>query len=158
MENDSSICCPKFEPAPWDGQTTEWKDRHFVKDKVFCLFHMPINFGSVITKLMGKIEKSGAKSPDNMALSDHTSMFNMDLYVSTNKTVEGAENVDISGTFYSKVYEGPFQDTGKWIKEFSEELKTKNISMKKMYMWYTTCPKCAKKYGKNYVVLLAQTG
>jgi hypothetical protein len=27
---------------------------------------------------------------------------------------------------------------------------------KKMYFYYTTCPKCAKKYGKNYVVLLAQ--
>ncbi len=22
------------------------------------------------------------------------------------------------------------------------------------YMWYTTCPKCAKKYGKNHVVIL----
>jgi hypothetical protein len=25
-----------------------------------------------------------------------------------------------------------------------------------MYFFYTTCPKCAKKYGKNYVVILAQ--
>jgi hypothetical protein len=25
-----------------------------------------------------------------------------------------------------------------------------------MYMWYTTCPKCAKKYGKNYVTIIAQ--
>jgi len=23
-------------------------------------------------------------------------------------------------------------------------------------MWYTTCPKCAKKYGKNYVVIIAE--
>ncbi|MCK7469725.1 MAG: 60S ribosomal export protein NMD3 [Desulfomicrobium escambiense] len=21
-------------------------------------------------------------------------------------------------------------------------------------MWYTTCPKCAKKYGKNYVAIV----
>jgi hypothetical protein len=28
---------------------------------------------------------------------------------------------------------------------------------KKTYCYYTTCPRCAKKYGKNYVVLLAQT-
>jgi hypothetical protein len=26
----------------------------------------------------------------------------------------------------------------------------------RMYQWYTTCPKCAKKYGKNYVVIIAQ--
>jgi hypothetical protein len=25
-------------------------------------------------------------------------------------------------------------------------------------MWYTTCPKCAQKYGKNYVVIIAQVG
>jgi len=30
----------------------------------------------------------------------------------------------------------------------------KNFS--KLYFYYTTCPKCQKKYGKNYVVLLAQ--
>ncbi len=29
-------------------------------------------------------------------------------------------------------------------------------TMSKMYFFYTTCPKCAKKYGKNYVVILAQ--
>jgi hypothetical protein len=28
--------------------------------------------------------------------------------------------------------------------------------LKKMYFYYTTCPKCAKEYGKNYVVILAQ--
>ncbi len=28
--------------------------------------------------------------------------------------------------------------------------------IKKLYFHYTTRPKCAKKYGKNYVVILAQ--
>ncbi|MGE5758418.1 MAG: hydrolase [Sideroxydans sp.] len=28
--------------------------------------------------------------------------------------------------------------------------------MRKLYFYYTTCPKCAKKYGKNYVVILAE--
>jgi hypothetical protein len=28
--------------------------------------------------------------------------------------------------------------------------------MQTLYCYYTTCPKCAKKYGKNYVVLLAK--
>jgi hypothetical protein len=31
------------------------------------------------------------------------------------------------------------------------------MELKKWYMWYTTCPKCAKKYGKNYVAILAET-
>jgi hypothetical protein len=28
--------------------------------------------------------------------------------------------------------------------------------MEKLYFFYTTCPKCAQVYGKNYVVLLAK--
>ena len=30
------------------------------------------------------------------------------------------------------------------------------LNIGKWYMWYTTCPKCAKKYGKNYVVIVGQ--
>jgi NMD protein affecting ribosome stability and mRNA decay len=54
------------------------------------------------------------------------------------------------------VYEGPFKDTGKWCKLFEDEAKSKNMTIKKWYMWYTTCPKCAKKYGKNYVAIVAE--
>jgi len=28
----------------------------------------------------------------------------------------------------------------------------------KMYKGHITCPKCAKKYGKNYVVIVAKVG
>jgi len=49
-----------------------------------------------------------------------------------------------------------FKDTGKWMKDFENYAKGKGMEVKKMYMWYTTCPKCAKKYGKNYVAIVAQ--
>jgi len=32
----------------------------------------------------------------------------------------------------------------------------KGKAAKKTYIFYTTCPKCAKVYGKNYVVILAE--
>jgi hypothetical protein len=28
--------------------------------------------------------------------------------------------------------------------------------LQQLYFYYTTCPKCARKYGKNYVVILAR--
>jgi hypothetical protein len=37
-----------------------------------------------------------------------------------------------------------------------EYVENKEKSLKKLYFSYTTCPKCAKAYGKNYVVLFAQ--
>jgi hypothetical protein len=154
--SQSDVCCPKFDPAPWDGKVFEWKNKKFIKDKVFTLFHIPINFGSVMRKLDEKVRKAGAKIQDNMGLSDHTSKWNMDVYLAVDKEVPDAENVTLSGKFLSKVYEGNLKETGVWGKDFESYAKGKNMKIKKWYMWYTTCPKCAKKYGKNYVVIIAK--
>lgn len=154
MENET--CCPEFDPAPWNEKEFEWDNKWFVKDKVFTLFYMPVNFGAVMKRIMRKIESAGAETPDCMGLSDHTSKWNMDVYIAVDKEIPGAENVTLSGKYISKVYEGPFEDTGKWCKDFEGFTGKRNINIEKMYMWYTTCPKCAKKYGKNYVVILAE--
>ena len=149
-------CCPKFDPAPWDNKVLEWQDKRFIKDHVRTFMYMPINFGGVITKLMTKVDASEAKLLDNLSLSDHTSKWNMDLYLAVDKEVPEAENVTLSGKFLSKVYEGDFKDTGKWGEDFKKYAQSQNFTIKKWYMWYTTCPKCAKKYGKNYVVTIAE--
>jgi len=149
-------CCPEFDPAPWDGKVFEWENKKFIKDKVFTFLFMPVNFGAVITRMNKQIEKAGAKVPDWMCLSDHNSKWNMDLYLAVDKEVSGAENVTLSGKFLSKVYEGNFKDTGKWCEDFKEYAKGKGMKIKKWYMWYTTCPKCAKVYGKNHVVIVGE--
>ncbi len=155
---EEQVCCPRFDPAPWDGKVLEWKDKRFIKDRVRTFFYIPMNFGAVITRLMAKIAGAGATAQDWMGLSDHTSKWNMDLYVAVDKDVPGTENTTLSGRFFSKVYEGPFKDTGKWCKDYEAFVKAKGLDVKKWYMWYTTCPKCAKKYGKNYVVIVGQMG
>ncbi len=153
---ENQECGPKFEPAPGEGRILEWSNKRFIKDKVSTLFYMPINFGAVVKRMMAKIEKAGAKAEDWMGLSDHTSKWNMDLYVAVDREVPGAENTTLSGKFLSKAYEGDFKDTGKWCKDFEAYAKGRGMEIKKTYMWYTTCPKCAKKYGKNYTVILAR--
>jgi hypothetical protein len=149
-------CCPEFNPAPWDDKTFEWENKRFIKDKVCTFFYMPVNFGKIMRRLDEKVTKAEATIPDWLCLSDHTSRWNMDLYLAVDKEVAGVENVVLSGKFFSKVYEGPFKDTGKWRKDYESIAKTKGYIIKKWYMWYTTCPKCAKKYGKNYVVIMGQ--
>jgi len=62
----------------------------------------------------------------------------------------------ISGMFLCKVFEGPYQNMRKWIEEMKAFVTAKGHALGKMYFYYTTCPKCAKKYGKNYVAILAQ--
>lgn len=149
-------CCPPFDPTPWDDKVLEWDNKKFIKDKVCTFFFMPLNFGGVMKRIVGKTDKAGAKILDNICLSDHTSKWNMDIYLAVDKDVEGAVNTTLSGKFYSKVYEGNFNETGKWCKDFEGLAKGKGFEIKKWYMWYTTCPKCAKIYGKNYVVIICQ--
>lgn len=157
-ELNEETCCPKFDPKPWEDKTIEWKNKKFCKDKVFTLFYMPIGFGCKMKKLMRIFDSEKIKNPDNLMLCDHTSMWNMNIYISTDRIVSNLNNTTISGKFLSRVYEGPFKDAGKWHKDIVEYTKRKTGNdPKKVYYFYTTCPKCAKKYGKNYVVLLAQT-
>ncbi|MFA5406631.1 MAG: hydrolase [Candidatus Nanoarchaeia archaeon] len=147
-------CCPKFNPKPWDGKILNWKSKKFIKGKARTFFFIPINFGSVITKLMNKVEAAGAKTT-SLCLSDHHN-FSMDLLLEVNKEVPGAKNITLSGKFLSKVYEGDFKDTGVWCKDFKSYASKKKLEINEWYMWYTTCPKCAKKYGKNYTVIIAK--
>jgi hypothetical protein len=158
MENNlnQAECCPKFDPKPWDDKVFEWENKKFIKDKVCTLFYMPMNFGNVIKRMNAKVEKAGANMPDWLCLSDNTSKWNMDIYLAVDKEVADAENISLSGKFLSKVYEGNFKETGKWMKDFQSFAKQKGFEIEKWYMWYTTCPKCAKKYGKNYVVFIAK--
>ena len=157
-ENSGSAetgCCPRFDPGPWDGKVHEWKERRFIRGKVTTFFHIPLNFGGVMKRLDGKVRAAGASVPDAMWLSDHRSRWRMDLLLSVGKEVQDAENVALSGRFLTKVFEGPFRDTRKWCGDFEAYAKGEGLTIKKQYMWYTTCPKCAKVYGKNHVVLVA---
>lgn len=149
-------CCPPFDPAPWDDKSFEWKDKKFVKGKVRTFFYMPFGFGKEMQRLDKKVTESNASIPDYLCLSDHTSKWNMDIYLAVDKPLPGEETLQMSGKFYSRVYEGPFSDTGKWHKDFMGNTARKGLKTGKTYMWYTTCPKCAKKYGKNYTVILAE--
>lgn len=153
---DETICCPPFDPAQWDDKTLEWYNKPFIKDKVFTFMFMPVGFGKVMKRLDEKVRAAEAIMPDYLCLSDHTSSWNMDLYLAVDKEIPNANNVTLSGKYFSKVYEGPFKDTGKWCKDFEKEAEGKGMKIKKWYMWYTTCPKCAKKYGKNYVVVIGE--
>lgn len=155
-ENDKFDCCPPFKSENWNDKTINWQDKKFIKAKVFTLFYMPMNFGSVIKKLDATVRSANAEVEDWLCLSDHTSLWNMDIYLAVDKTIPNAENVTLSGKYYSRVYEGSFSNTKLWCDDFKAQAIKSGHSIKKWYMWYTTCPKCAKKYGKNYVAIIGK--
>jgi len=149
-------CCKPFNPEPWQDKEMVWDNKVFVKDHVTSFFHIPLNTGKKVLKNMKLIEAAGALPEVQLMLFDENSLWGADIYINVSKEVSGAQIGKISGTFFTKVFEGPYGQTKKWVKEMDEYVKSKGKTTKKLYFSYTTCPRCAKAYGKNYVVLFAQ--
>jgi hypothetical protein len=149
-------CCPRFDPEPWDEKEVTFENRLFVKDHVRSFFHIPLNFGKVMVRNVEKIAASEAVPPTPLMLSDENSLWGADIYIAVTKDVPDSEMVRISGTFLTKVYEGHYKNVRNWIGDMKAYVESKKRDMEKMYFFYTTCPRCAEHYGKNYVVILAK--
>jgi hypothetical protein len=151
-----SECCPRFESGPWDDKVITWENKLFLKDRVRSFLHIPLNFGGVMRRSMATIEAAGAAPDDMIVLSDENSLWGADVYVAISKDIPGARTATLSGMFLTRVFEGPYKNIRYWIEEMTSFVKARGKSLQKLFFYYTTCPKCAKKYGRNYVVLLAQ--
>ncbi len=150
-------CCPRFNTEGWDERELHFENKLFLKAETKSLFHIPTNMGSVFSKTFGDIESADAHSDgDFIVMSRDPSMWKGEHYFSVTRDVPGHEMVQLSGDFLTKVFEGPFRDIGKWEKEMESYLHSKGLTQKMAYYFYTTCPKCAKVYGKNYVVAVAE--
>ena len=91
-----------------------------------------------------------------IVMTDENSLWGADVYIEVVGDVPGANTATISGTFLCKVFEGPYKNMRNWIASMKDYVSSRGKTIRKMFFYYTTCPKCAKKYGKNYVVILAQ--
>lgn len=149
-------CCEPFDPGPWQEKEITWNEKIFVKDHVSSFLHIPLNMGRKIVKNMELIEKANAKAPQQLMLTNEESPWGTDILIDVSKEVPGAVMTTLSGTFLTKVFEGPYKNFGKWAQEMQKYVESKGKKPKKLYFSYTTCPNCAKVYGKNYVVLFAQ--
>lgn len=155
-DNRETGCCARVDPTRWDDQTMSWKGKPFLKSQVRALFHVPLNFGSVVTRAHAAIEAAAAYPQEPFCLSDEISPWRSDLLVAVDREVPDQETVRLSGTFLTKVVEGPFRDAGRWVREMKEHVAAQGRDARKIYLFYATCPKCAKHFGKNRVVLFAQ--
>ncbi len=156
MNANDEICCPRFDPEPWDGKTINWQDKRFVQDRVTSFFHMPLNYGKVMARNVDMIRAAGAATAARIILTDENSLWGADVYFEVSKDIPGAKMTSISGTFLCKVFEGPYRNVGSWIKTTKAWVTGQGKAIHKLYFYYTTCPNCAKKYGKNYVAILAE--
>ncbi|NNE47285.1 MAG: hypothetical protein HKN37_11560 [Rhodothermales bacterium] len=150
-------CCPRFNKEGWDERDLQFDEKLFLKAETRSVFHIPINMGSVFARAFADIDSADARNDDDfIVLSRDPSNWKGEHYFSVTHDVPGHEMVRLSGNYVTKVFEGPFREIGKWEKEMESFVKSQGQQTKKNYYFYTTCPKCAKVYGKNYVVGVAE--
>jgi hypothetical protein len=151
-------CCPEFDPSRWEKKTHIWHDKKFIQDNVRQFLHIPLNMVQVVTKMFAKIEAAGACPPDEdfLMLAYDPSPWKSELYMTVTKEVPNARMTTISGTFISRVFDGPYNAIPKSIKEMDEYLAAQGKKALKYYIHYAYCPKCSKKFGHNYCIAFAQ--
>lgn len=161
MKNQDQECCPKFEPGKWDAKTMTWDKKPFIKESIPTFFHTP--FPPMIWRKMKKMsalaDKADANIPDlseALILFRDPSPFKSEIYYSVTREVAGANNTSLSGSFSAGVFDGPYNSIPRYIKEMEARLTGENKKAKDYYIHYAYCPKCAKKFGHNYMVLFAE--
>ncbi|MDA8130139.1 MAG: hypothetical protein M0011_01410 [Elusimicrobia bacterium] len=156
ISKNPDCICELIRPEDWDEKEINWTDKLFVADHVTSVFHIPLNFGAKMTKNIALIEAAGAAQKPVLTLTDEKSLWGADIYIASAKEVPGAQMAKLSGSFITRVFEGPYGNAGRWAQEMKQYLASKGKTPARIYFFYTACPKCAKRFGKNYVVLFAQ--
>lgn len=150
-------CCPRFKSEGWDKQEIHFKDKLFVRATTRSLFHTPLNMGRVFPKTYKQIEEADAVDIEQSAiLSSDLSPWKSKHLFAVTKEVPGLEKVRLSGDYYTRGFDGPYINARYWFEEMKEYVKEKGFNTVKIFFYYTTCPKCAKVYRKNYVIGFAE--
>ena len=151
-------CCPRFNPDGWDGQHLHFENKLFLRATTKSFMHIPVNMGRVFTRVQTHIEETDAFSPENcIVLSRDLSAWQAEHLFSVSKAVPDEESVTLTGDYITKVFEGAYREAKNWYEDMQSLAKANGSAYEEIYFFYTTCPKCAKAYGKNYIVGVART-
>jgi len=164
MNTNDQECCPEFNPGKWDKKSFNWEEKLFIKESIPTLFHTPFPpiIGRKITGMMNlatSADKIDTKKDEVLVLFQDPSAFKSNIYISVIGEVPGANNVKIPGKFIARVYDGPYNAVPRFIKDMNMYLEKEGKKIPKndeYYIHYAYCPKCAKKYGHQYMILFAK--
>lgn len=136
----------------------DFKDIDFISAKSKAFLHMPLNLGKVMTETQKAIDESEATLKDQyLILSKDTSAYQTSHLFAVFKAVKDYPMVKLTGEYEARVFDGQYQDVPKFMKILDTEVNNDHKVIEDQWVFYTTCPKCAKAYGHNYMVFFTQT-
>jgi len=153
-------CCALPNVDAWNRVIIEFHDRKFIRLHTRSMLFVPLNMERIMTELQEVAQEAKAMMPpeEAMVLSRDLTPWRAEQLYAVSKTVSGADNVVLNGDFASVVFEGDYSRAKDWRDEIVKYATELGRKADEVYFFYTTCPKCAEHYGKNYVVGLAKLG
>lgn len=157
-DKNETGCCAIPNISAWQDTELQFDNKQFIKMQTRSFMFVPLNMGRVMTAMNKTATYANALMPpeQGMVLSRDLSPWRAEQLYAVSKVVEGADNVTLSGKFLAKVFEGPYQNAKHWYEDMLDMAKKRGDTVEATYFFYTTCPKCAKHYGKNYTIGLAK--
>lgn len=157
ISDNATGCCARFKPEGWDNQHLHFEDKKFLRATTRSAMHIPWNMGQVFGRVQRHIEDVAAVDPaSEIVLSRDTSAWEAEHFFAVDKDVPGEEMTTLSGDFITRVFEGPYRKAKDFAHDMEIAAKVMGRTAKRVYFFYTTCPKCAKAYGENYMVGVAE--
>ena len=159
-QNKDVYCCPVFDPAKWNEQMYNWENKMFIRGTMLQFLHFP--FPGMIRRIMKKLWKQATEAeaePEQsefLMLTYDLSPWKCEFYMSVKQAVPGADNVQLSGNYFTKVFDGPYSLVPQYINEMDILLAQKNMLAKKYYFHEAACPLCDRRYEVNNIVLFAE--
>ena len=155
--DNETNCCPRFNPEGWNGRHLNFDNKRFLRATSRSVMHVPVNMGRVFERVDKAVEASGGWDMDDMiVLSRDLTPWESEHLFAVPRDVPGEEMVTLSGEFLTHVFEGPYREAREWGPELEGMVRAQGHVPKRLWFFYTTCPKCMRVYGKNYVVGVVQ--
>ncbi|WP_413872919.1 hydrolase [Albidovulum sp.] len=156
--DNTTGCCPRFNPEGWDGQDLHFRDEAFVRATTKSAMHVPLNMGNVFVRVHRHLQDAGADDPDDfVVLSRDLSPWQSEHLFAVSRPVPQEETTRLTGDYVTRVFEGPYRDARHWHAEMATLARDRGATADEVDFFYTTCPRCAKADGRNYVVGVART-
>ncbi len=157
VSDNTTGCCPRFHPEGWDNQHLHFENKKFLRATTRSAMHIPWNMNNVFTRVQGHIEDADAARAENeVVLSRDISPWEGEHFFAVEKDVPEEEMTTLSGDFITRVFEGPYRKAKDFDHDMRIAAKAIGKEAKRVFFFYTTCPKCAKAYEENYMVGVAE--
>gem|GEM_PF-227136 len=151
-------CCKDIDLGKWHLKKVKWRRKPFYVVRYGTFFHIPLGIGKAMTDGMSAVTKKYHTAYPELWLSKDTGMFSAKMMFAVDRaSTSDPEIEELTGTFVSRGFQGPYSQIGNFVRVFREQVMQKyGKKPMELYFWYANCPKCAKKQGGPKTVIFGR--